>query len=120
MKLRTFIQLGASLMGPQLAHADTMRFVMVCHTEGEYQWASNQLSTLITSGVVSPDNLTTTLRNAGCIQNHWKAGDPPYKILDTNGGFVLISNGTNTGYMNGQDYDEDYVVGIPTAPTPSQ
>jgi hypothetical protein len=81
---------------------------------------SNQVGTLVNSGLENRDNFMTIVKNNGCIDDHWHQGDPAYKILDADGDFVIITNGTNTGYMNRHDYDQFYVVGVLASPTPSQ
>lgn len=120
MKLQTLLFLTAFLLGSQACRAETKHFVIVCPTEPAYQTMANQAATLIKSGLENHNNFMTIISNDGCIDDHWKPGDSPYKILDTDGDYVVITNGTHTGYMNRSDYDQFYVVGLPAPSTPNQ
>jgi hypothetical protein len=49
----------------------------------------------------------------GCVDIHAGFGIPLFYIIDRDPPFVIISNGTTTGYMNQDDYDRMYLIGLP-------
>ncbi len=111
MKFRTIILAGALAIAPAAAFADTSHIAITCPTEAAYGQLFQQIKALSAKDAASHAKVLVVMQNNGCVDDHWHPGEPQYHILDTDGQFVIISNGINSGYMNKQDFDILYLIG---------
>lgn len=100
----------ATACGAQRAAAAT-HSVLFCQTEAGYTQMMNQVNTAVAAGNYTSAQLQAIIEANACMRDVWHPGQPKYHIVDSDGDFVIITDGPNTGYMIRRDYDQMYVVG---------